>query len=240
MEIKLFSFQDKEVRTTLQGRDVWFSAMDIFKALNLTWRGAADLKDRQIPIHWQTKRGIETSGGLQDMVFINEQAVYKLAFRANKSKKANEFTDWVVNLLVRIRKGAVMPFAGDRNEDHLIPSIQKQNSKAINSKMYFEGNVEAIKKHNTINCEVHTGKKPSEVKDIGKALGLKSKDRTSAKEVLRHVKPEIAASMSMADRLAGEKNIDSKTAAETCREFAVPLFKKLIEIGAHSTLHLSE
>jgi prophage antirepressor-like protein len=246
MEIKLFSFQDKEVRTILQGRDVWFVAMDVFKALSMTWKGGNNLRaDKKIPDSWIMISGFQTSGGLQDMVLINEQALYKLAFTAKpKNKKTaaqiDAFTNWVAELLVRIRKGSIRPFAGERNEDHLIPSIQKQNSKAINSKMYFEGNVEAIKKHNTINCEVHTGKKPSEVKDIGKALGLKSKDRTSAKEVLRHVKPEIAASMSMADRLAGEKNIDSKTAAETCREFAVPLFKKLIEIGANSTLHLSE
>lgn len=172
------------------------------------------------------------------MVFIKEQAVYKLAFKANKSEQADAFTNWVVNLLVRIRKSAVRPFVGDHEIDHLKTDVQKQNSKAINSKMFMDGDVEAIKKHNTVNCEVHTGKKPSEVKEIGKSLGLKSKDRTSAKEVLRHVRPELAASMSMTDRLTGENNIDSKVAAETCKQFAVPLFKRLIEIGAADTLKL--
>lgn len=230
MEIKLFSFQDKEVRTILQGRDVWFIAQDIFKALNLTWKGSNDLNKRQVPENWQMKKGYETFGGPQETIFINEQAVYKLAFRANKSSAADGFTNWVADLLVRIRKGSYIPFAGEHPEDHMRVDVQKQNSKAINSKMFLDGDVKAIKEHNSVNCKVHTGKSPKEVKEIGKTFGLKSKERTSAKEVIRHIRPELAASMSMADRLTGENEVPSRQAAEVCKEFALPLFKKLREI----------
>lgn len=230
MEIKLFSFQDKEVRTTLQGRDVWFVAQDVFQALSLQWRGKSSLAMRQIPTEWTQIKGYQTLGGPQETFFINEQAVYKLAFRANKSDAADQFTNWVAELLVRIRKGAYVPFAGINTEDHMRLDVQKQNSKAINSKMFLDGDVKAIKEHNSINCKVHTGKSPKEVREIGKTFGLKSAERTSAKEVIRHIRPELAASMSMADRLTGEKEVPSKQAAEVCKEFALPLFKKLREI----------
>jgi prophage antirepressor-like protein len=230
MEIKLFSFQDKEVRTVLQGRDVWFVAQDVFTALDLQWRGKSSLKMRQIPDAWTQIKGYQTLGGPQETFFINEQAVYKLAFRANRSEAADLFTNWVAELLVKIRRGAYVPFAGKNPEDHMRIEVQKQNSKAINSKMFLDGDVKAIKEHNSINCKVHTGKSPKEVKAIGKTFGLKSAERTSAKEVIRHIRPELAASMSMADRLTGEKDVPSKKAAEVCKEFALPLFKKLREI----------
>lgn len=231
MEIKLFSFQDKEIRTTLQGRDVWFAATDIFKVLNLQWRGANSLTQRQIPSDWTRKEVLSSLGGPQETIFVNEKAMYKLAFRANKSAHADVFTNWVADLLVKLRKGTVrLQFVGDHAEDHLRLDVQKQNSKAINAKMFLDGDVKAIKEHNSVNCKVHTGKTPREIKEIGKTFGLKSKERTSAKEVIRHIRPEYAASMSMADRLTGEKNVPSKQAAEVCKEFALPLFKKLQEI----------
>lgn len=237
MEIKLFSFQDKEVRTILQGRDVWFVAQDVFQALNLQWRGKSSLAMRQIPTDWAKTKDYQTLGGPQETIFVNERAVYKLAFRANKSKAADAFTNWVAELLVKIRKGAYVPFAGEHPEDHMRVEVQKQNSKAINSKMFLDGDVKAIKEHNSVNCKVHTGKTPREVKEIGKTFGLKSKERTSAKEVIRHIRPEIAASMSMADRLTGEKEVPSKKAAEVCKEFALPLFKKLREITETKQVH---
>ena len=101
MEIKLFSFQDKEVRTTLQGREVWFVAQDVFKVLNLTWGGKNSLSNRKIPENWALLKGSHTMGGLQDMLFINEQAVYKLTFKS-KTPQADTFTNWVVELLVKI------------------------------------------------------------------------------------------------------------------------------------------
>lgn len=231
MEIKLFSFQDKEVRTTSLGGEVWFNAQDVFKVLNLVWEGGRSLRKRQIPEEWVTQRGGQSAGGIQDMLFLREKAVYKLAFRANKSEAADSFTNWVAELLVKLRKGVIrLQFVGDHPEDHMRLEVQKQNSKAINAKMFLDGDVKAIKEHNTINCKVHTGKTPKEVKEIGKTFGLKSIERTSAKEVIRHIKPDLAASMSMADRLTGEKNIPSKKAAEVCKEFALPLFKKLREL----------
>lgn len=238
MEIKLFSFQDKEVRTTLQGREVWFVATDLFKVLNLQWRGNNSLSQRQIPVDWTLKEVLSTLGGPQETIFVNEKAVYKLAFRANRSSQADVFTNWVAELLVKIRKGTVrLPFAGEHPEDHMRLDVQKQNSKAINSKMFLDGDVKAIKEHNSVNCKVHTGKSPKEVKEIGKTFGLKSKERTSAKEVIRHIRPEIAASMSMADRLTGEKEVPSKKAAEVCKEFALPLFKKLRELTETKQVH---
>ncbi len=243
MEIKLFSFQDKEVRTFLQGRDVWFVAQDVYKALGMAWKGGNNIRsDKKVPESWLMTWGLPTSGGLQNHLFINEQGLYKIIFSSKPkdpkvSEKVDEFINWVVGLLVQIRKGnAKVTFVGNTPEDHLDVSVQKQNSKAINAKMFFDGDVEAIKAHNTTNCKVHTGMTPREVKEVGKNMGLKSVDRTSAKEVIRHLKPEIAASMSMADRLAGEKGIDSGKAAKICKDYALPLFDQLKKLGALTIL----
>jgi len=206
MEIKLFEFQDKEIRTTAKGRDVWFSGQDVFKVLGLTWKGASGLSARNIPAEWIFSEDSQTLGGKQRMTFIAEQAVYMLAFSSQKTEQSLNFTKWVSGLLVDIRKG---------------------RAKLLTPKSILMAMFAAIKEHNTTNCKVHTGMTPQEVKEVGKKMGLKSVARTSAKEVIRNLKPEIAASMSMADRLAGEKGIESGKAAKICKEFALPLFTQL-------------
>lgn len=85
--------------------------------------------------------------------------------------------------------------------NHTQRQTQITNSKLINSKYYKEGGVEGVRKYNIENCKTHSGKTPKEIKTIGKELGLKSKYRTSAKEVLRHTRPNIACTMSLADMI---------------------------------------
>jgi hypothetical protein len=43
--------------------------------------------------------------------------------------------------------------------------------------------------------------KPKDLKQLGKNMGLKSKDLVSGKQVLRKLKPAVACSMSFADNL---------------------------------------
>ena len=76
-------------------------ARDICEALGLVWKGSVSLNS--IPEEWKGARSFRTpsspdsrGGGEQQLVIINEPALYKLAFRSNKPA-AEEFTNWVAS-----------------------------------------------------------------------------------------------------------------------------------------------
>jgi len=229
--IKLYEFKDKDIRTAIVGSDVWFSGQDVFSVLDLTWKGTYDLKRRGISAKRICKRSTQSMGGMQETVFIDEVALYKIVLRANKSELADKFTDWVSELLVKLRK-AIDNGKQDDLRKHLFTDVQKDLSKSINAKNFEDGGITKTVEYNTENCKLHTkGMTPKEVIAFGKNMGLKSAQTSSAKEVLRHLKPETACAMSFTDKLVGENGIEHKIAAETSKQFAEPLFKKLMQLG---------
>lgn len=168
----------------------------------------------------------------QRIQLVTESAVYKLALASNL-EKAKPFRDWVASeVLPSIRKHGYYSIANQTNEIliHTNISIQKCNSKDINAKNYIEKGIESVIEYNRQSCLLHTGKTPHEIKAIGQKAGLKSADRNSAKEVLRHIKPELACGMSFTDSLVKE-GFDLKTVSELSLKCAVPLFQGMIEIG---------
>ncbi|HSH52182.1 MAG TPA: BRO family protein [Bacteroidales bacterium] len=174
------------------------------------------------------------SSNAPSIMLITESALYKLALASNL-EKAKPFRDWVTSeVLPSIRKNGYYSIA-DQTQKILIhtnKTIQKQNSKDINAKNFIEGGVAAIIEYNRKSCLLHSGKTTKELKEMGKQIGLKSKQRTSAKEVLRNTKPEIACAMSFTDDLV-KKGFDLNTVSELSKKSAIPLFKGMIEIGAN-------
>ena len=176
------------------------------------------------------------SAKVQHFQLVTESAVYKLALASNLDK-AKPFRDWVTSeILPSIRKLGYYSIADQSNAIliHTNISIQKSNSKDINSKNYLEKGIEAVIEYNRNSCLLHTGKTPHEIKELGKQKGLKSIERNSAKEVLRHVKPELACAMSFTDSLV-KKGFDLKTVSELSLKSAVPLFQGMIELGIKPT-----
>lgn len=114
--------------------------------------------------------------------------------------------------------------------DHQKRPIQIQNSKDVNAFKYFNGCVDDLIEYNKRNCLEHTGRKPSEWKEIGRNKGLKSKERTSGKEVVRHLQPEAACSMSFVDNLV-KQGYPMDKAIALSKKHAMPLFKGMLEIG---------
>jgi len=168
----------------------------------------------------------------QRIQLVTESGMYKLALASNL-EKAKPFRDWVTSeVLPSIRKNGYYSIA-NQSESILIHtnvSIQKSNSKDINKKNLIEKGLDSMIEYNRNSCILHTGKTPSELKEIGKKEGLKSIERTSAKEVLRHLKPELACAMSFTDSLVN-KGFDLKTVSELSLKSAVPLFQGMIELG---------
>lgn len=168
----------------------------------------------------------------QRIQLITESALYKLALTSNL-EKAKPFKDWVAGeVLPSIRKNGYYSIANQTEKIliHTNVSVQKNNSKIINSKNYIENGVESVIEYNRNSCLLHTGKTPSEIKKIGQEVGLKTIDRSSAKEVLRHIKPSIACAMSFTDDLVN-KGFDLKTVSELSLKCAVPLFEGMLELG---------
>jgi len=114
--------------------------------------------------------------------------------------------------------------------DHQKRNVQVQNSKDVNAFKYFNGGVEDLIEYNRKNCVEHTGKKPSEWKQIGKERGLKSKECSSGKEVIRNLQPEAACGMSFVDNVVKQGG-DMNKAIELSKKHAMPLFKELLEMG---------
>jgi len=97
-----FYFDEGEIRTaTSEDGQIWFAARDVCEVLNLTWSGKTLQK---MPKIWVSMFQQNTIKGDRDHTFINEPAVYRLAFRSNKPE-AERFCNWVCGeVLPAIRK----------------------------------------------------------------------------------------------------------------------------------------
>lgn len=168
----------------------------------------------------------------QRIQLVTESGLYKLALFSNL-EKAKPFRDWVASeVLPSIRKNGYYSIANQSESImiHTNVAIQKSNSKDINSKNFIEKGLDSVIEYNRNSCLLHTGKTTTEIKQIGKQKGLKTTERNSAKEVLRHIKPELACAMSFTDSLV-QKGFDLKTVSELSLKAAVPLFQGMIELG---------
>jgi len=163
---------------------------------------------------------------------ISESGLYKLALNSKK-EEADLLKHWIANdVLPSLReKGKyIMPSTVTNLKDHNNVSVQKKNSIDINSVNFKNGGVPEMIEYNTKSCIAITGKKPREIKQIGKDLGLKSYECTSSKQVLRHIRPELACTMSFVDNEVKQgKNFD--TAMKIGKKYAAPLFKAMLEAG---------
>lgn len=232
-------FEENKIEVLYSDQVAYFKVVDVFKALELTWRNVSNSLKRERGIEQQEIRrgrclrplGDENIKG-NDPVYISEVALYQVVFRSKKPK-AQEFTRWCANVIKTIRQTGKFELNTDGIEfkKHISTDVQKENSKAINSKMLTEKGKEEMIQYNRKNCKLHTGKTPSELKEIGKGLGLKSKQRSSGKEVVRNIKPELGAAMSFTDGLVLDDNLEHEKAVGISLELAQPLFKALMDAG---------
>ena len=100
-KLQIFNNPDfGEVRTLEENGKVLFCGSDVAKALGYA------KPQNAIAIHCKgaLKRGIPTSGGIQEMSFIPESDLYRLVF-SSKLPNAERFTDWVTEeVLPSIRR----------------------------------------------------------------------------------------------------------------------------------------
>jgi len=163
---------------------------------------------------------------------VSESGLYKLALNSKKAE-ADQLKHWIATeVLPSLRQTGkfVMQNTVTSIGQHSSIPVQKSNSRDVNRVNYQNGGVPEIVEYNTKSCLAMTGFKPKEIKDSAKKLGLKSCQRTSAKEVLRHTRPEVACTMSFIDNAVKQGQSFEKF-VEIGKKYAAPLFKAMLESG---------
>ena len=86
-----------EVRIYVEGNVIYFVAKDVCNCLGYT-NSTRTIK-RHVPNRHIQYRRMQTEGGEQEMVFVNESGLYRLAF-AGKTKIAEDFQDWIADEVI--------------------------------------------------------------------------------------------------------------------------------------------
>jgi prophage antirepressor-like protein len=230
-KLTLFQYQQRQVRTVYIEGQVWFVAKDVCEVLEIV-----NHRDAVSGFTEKMRRVVgvtDPQGQDQKTTVISEAGVYKVAFRSNKPE-AERFTDWVAGEVIpEIRKTGryvrqhqgILPLAA-----HTDTEIQKDMSKSMNALNYERGGKEAAMDYNIKDAVAHAGRTPAQLIKDGKAAGLKSKDRSSGKAVLRATQPAKACCMSLADNLV-EQGFEPDKVFDVTKT-AENVFGGILELGA--------
>ena len=105
MEIRLFNFESQQVRVVTIDGDPWFVGKDV--ATILGYARTADALKVHVAEEDKGVGEIQTPGGIQKMIVINESGLYSLILRS-KLPSAEKFSHWVTSeVLPSIRKHGV-------------------------------------------------------------------------------------------------------------------------------------
>lgn len=121
--LEVFDYQGQQVRTDYKDEAVWFVAADVCRVLDITnpTMAVGRLDDDEKGLS-----SIETLGGDQQMVVVNEAGLYSLILTSRKPQ-AKEFKRWVTHdVLPSIRKHGL--YAVDevlKNPDLLIGALME-------------------------------------------------------------------------------------------------------------------
>lgn len=156
--ISIFDFKNHQVRTAVhENGEVYFCLTDVADALEIDRtsnllriaKGVVNnhtLKNRgSLDPNGVIKITINTSGGIQELTFINEPNLYRVIFRSKKDE-AVKFQDWVFN--------DVLPTLRKTGEYRITLSVEQQNALASevrkrcqNQQVHYQTVWRAIKDH---------------------------------------------------------------------------------------------
>ena len=122
--IELTSYIDKK-------QNIWFKGKDIAKTLGYTDTTQAIRK--HVGEEDKYKGGVETTGGLQQVIYINESGFYSLIL-SSKLESAKKFKKWITSeVLPSIRKyGQYKMFDNPNNNMIMISNEKELHYKVVN------------------------------------------------------------------------------------------------------------
>ena len=133
--IKLNSYIDEEY-------SVWFQAKQVAKILG--YKDTTQAIRKNVSIEDKYKGGVQTTGGLQICVFINESGFYSLVF-SSKLETAKKFKRWVTSeVLPSIRKYGYYRMIDSRIKQRVIIDGIKYYKHQVYSKYAASKNGEVI------------------------------------------------------------------------------------------------
>ena len=92
-----------EIRMKTKAGEPWFCAKDICEVLDLEWKRGLIVR-YSLDENEVTTAKLNTAGGMQEMVLVNESGMYQLIFQSRKPE-ARKFRKWVTSeVLPSIRK----------------------------------------------------------------------------------------------------------------------------------------
>jgi prophage antirepressor-like protein len=102
MNVRIEEWMGKNIRfVEISSGDWWAVLSDITKALELT---AREVK-RRLPKDVVSKHPLQTSGGIQDMLIVNEFGIYETVFESRKPE-AKDFKRWVFEMIKTLRRSS--------------------------------------------------------------------------------------------------------------------------------------
>ena len=102
MNIKTEVWNGREIRFVEKAQGEWWAVLaDIATALELT---AKDIK-RRLPKDAVSNHPLETLGGVQEMLVVNEFGIYEAVFESRK-KEAKVFKRWVFDVIKTLREAS--------------------------------------------------------------------------------------------------------------------------------------
>lgn len=132
--LQIFNYHDNKVRTVERGGEPWFVLKDICGVLGIS--KYRDVVERLDP----DERGpvkVDTPGGVQEMVAVNESGLYNVILRSDKPE-ARPFRKWVTaEVLPAIRKTGGYSSQGDQAKAALAEA-KLNNSRARVSSMWLK------------------------------------------------------------------------------------------------------
>lgn len=96
---RLFEYEGKQVRTIIKDGEPWFVAKDVCEILEIDSSQTRRLDEDEKGLY-----SIQTPGGVQQMVCVNEPGLYSLVLKSRKPE-AKQFKRWITHeVLPSIRK----------------------------------------------------------------------------------------------------------------------------------------
>lgn len=168
-------------------------------------------------------------GGQIQGTWIHQRLILKLA-----KWLSVDFEIWCDDKIAELIKHGNVSLETEKPEQFLLRHSntveQKRNSISVNAVNYIKGGVPQTIEYNQKSMLLHTGRYPNQWKKIAEKQGLKSKFRTSGKEALRNLQPELAIAMSISDEFVYSKGKRLEDVAPVSLQ-SVPLFKMLLDNG---------
>lgn len=137
-----------EIRFVEKDREWWSIAKDIATALDFS--NAKDAT-KKIPKKYKGEYKVPTLGGIQKMVILSEQGLYRLIMRSNKPQ-AEEFQDWVYGILRGLREASGLE--GFQIFRMLDKDFQKEQMERIRHSLRNPTKVDYIKANTIANKAV--------------------------------------------------------------------------------------